>query len=823
MRISIRQRIGITVLALAAFLAGPGSLAGARQKKMAMPDFTKGDAIPAGASHDWNLGATGARGWMYSDKLVTADARQIRITTVDRNSPAAGVLAVGDVILGVGGKRFSYDPRTEMGKAITQAETESGRGALSLIRWRGGKTATAVVKLRVLGTYSATAPYDCPKSKRILEQGCKALAIRVGAGSYRQNPITRSLNALALLASGNPKYLPLVKKEAQWAATFSADSMATWYYGYVIMLLSEYKMATGDASVMPGLRRLALEAARGQSIVGSWGHKFAGPDGRLVGYGMMNAPGLPLTTSLVMARAAGVNDPAVARAIERSARLLRFYIGKGAVPYGDHAPWTQTHEDNGKCGMAAVMFNLLGETKAAEYFSRMSVAAHGAERDSGHTGNFWNILWSLPGVAQSGPNATGAWMREYGAWSFDLARRWDGTFLHQGPPEMRSDKTSGWDCTGGYLLAYAMPLKKIYLTGKRKSAVPQLDASTAQGLIIDGRGWSNKDRNSAYDKLSEKELFERLASWSPIVRERAALALARRKGPDPVPALVKMLASASVEARTGACQALAQQKGRAAPAVGALAKALKDDDLWLRIKAAEALANIGPPAMSTVPQLLTMLAKGPSKADPRGMEQRYLSFTVFGTMLKNSLEGVDRDLLREAVVAGLQNQDGRSRGTVGRVYQHLTYDEIKPLLPAIYEAIVVPAPSGIMFASGVRVQGIAILAKHRIREGMPLCIKIMEIDKWGKKGRITQCLKTIETYGAAAKAILPQIRQLEKDLRAHSEARMLAPVIEQVRALIKKIENATAAVELRSMKLPTRTLAPPARSESQVLSAADFK
>ena len=119
---------------------------------------------------------------------------------------------------------------------------------------------------------------------------------------------------------------------------------------------------------------------------------------------------------------------------------MRFYVGKGAVPYGDHHPWIQTHEDNGKCGMASVLFNLLGEAEGAEFFSRMSVASHGAERDTGHTGNFFNILWSLPGVAQSGPHATGAWMQEFGAWYFDLARRWDGTFLHQGPPQMRNDK-----------------------------------------------------------------------------------------------------------------------------------------------------------------------------------------------------------------------------------------------------------------------------------------------------------------------------------------------------------------------------------------------
>ncbi len=799
MRISIHHLPGITSIALAILLALPGTLLGARnRKKMTMPDFTKGDAIPAGADHDWNLGATGTRGWMYCDKMVTTDARQIRITKVDKHSPADGLLAVGDVILGVGGKAFSHDPRTEMGKALTLAESNAGGGNLSLIRWRGGKTETVVVKLPILGDYSATAPYDCPKSKRIIEQGCKALAARVGAPGYRQNPITRSLNALALLASGNPEYLPLVKKEAKWAAGYSADAMQTWYYGYVVMLLSEYVMETGDKSVMPGLRRLAMEAASGQSIVGSWGHKFAGPDGRLVGYGMMNAPGVPLTTSLILARQAGVKSPVLDRAIEKSARLLRFYIGKGSIPYGDHRPWIQTHEDNGKNGMVSVMFNLLGNARGAEYFSRMSVASHGAERDGGHTGNFCNITWSLPGVAQSGPNATGAWMKEFGSWYFDLARRWDGTFLHQGPPAMRNDKYKNWDCTGAYLLSYAMGLKKLRLTGKGKSSIPQLDVSEAKQLIDDGRGWSNKDRNSFYDKLSESELMGRLSSWSPVVRNRAAMALGRRHKAQ-AEQLVEMLDSPCLETLYGACQGLAMLKGKAAAAVPTLRKCLKHEDMWLRIKAAEALANIGGPAMCALPELLTMLAKEPCQADPRGMEQRYLSFAIFGTMLGKSLDGVDRDLLRKAVLAGLRNQDGRSRGTVGRVYQKLTYEEIKPLLPAIHEAIVVPAPSGIMFASGVRLQGIAILAKHRIREGMPLCLDIMEIQKWGKRSRITQCLKTLETYGPAAKPMLPRLRQLKKDLLAHREARGLQPIIDLTQALIKKIENTTGTVELRSI------------------------
>jgi len=792
----------ILVTPIAAFAAG-------KSQPMTMPEFTKGDAIPAKAKHDWNLGPTGLRGWMFCDKMVTSDARQIAITKLEKGSPADGILAVGDVLLGVGGKAFSYDPRTECGKALTAAESEAGGGKLTLTRWRAGKSEEVVVKLPVLGSYSVTAPYDCPKSKRILEQGCKALAVRIADPSYsegpNQDPITRSLNAIALLASGNPAYLRLVKKEAQWAADFSDDSFQTWHYGYVIMLLSEYVMATGDLSVMPGLRRLALEAAKGQSAVGSWGHGFAIPDGRLGGYGMMNSPGVPLTISLVMAREAGVKDPEVARAIELSARLLRFYIGKGAIPYGDHHPWIENHDDNGKCGMAAVLFNLLGEVKGAEFFSRMSVASHGPERDTGHTGNFFNILWSLPGVAQSGPNATGAWMQEFGAWYFDLARRWDGTFLHQGPPELEEDSYSGWDCTGGYLLAYAMPRKKIYLTGKRPGVAPQLDAAAAHALILDGRGWSNKDRNSAYDKLSGDQLLERLGSWSPVVRERAAMALARRKDA-PIPPLLKMLESPALESRYGACQALIALRGRGAPAIETLRRSLAEQDLWLRIKAAEALASIGAPAMKTVPQLLELLAQVDKENDPRGMQQRYLSFALFddGGMLSRSLDGVDREALYKAVRAGLKNQDGRARGSIGSVYRNLSAEDIKPLLPAIYQAIIEPAPSGEMFADSIRVEGLRLLAKHRIEEGISACVNYTrDQNPWDSQERTPELMKILLSYGTNAKSVIPELTKIahyfEKEEKDFPKNLMIMKA-KCVRETIRAIEASTDSPELIRIK-----------------------
>ena len=773
------------------------------------PDFTRGDKRPDDSRKDWNLGPTGLRGWIHSDRLVTKNARQILVTQVQPNSSADGIFRPGDVILGVNGQPFSSDPRTEFANAITFAESQQGAGKLNLTRWRAGESVEVQLPCEVLGTYSPTAPYDCPKSQRLFELGCQALADRMAKPSYPepscQDPIPRSLNALALLASGNPDYLPLVQKEAQWAANFNSRSMQTWHYGYCIMLLSEYVLATDDRSVMPGLQRLALQAAKGQSAVGSWGHGFALGDGRLGGYGMMNAPGLPLTIALVLAQQAGVDDPKVSLAIERSCRLLRFYIGKGAIPYGDHHPWIETHEDNGKCGMAAVLFNLLDESQGAEFFSRMSVASHGPERDCGHTGNYFNMLWAIPGVSQSGPNATGHWMAEFGASYFDFARTYDGSYSHQGPPEPDHDSYHGWDATGGYLLSYAIPGKKLYLTGRRPNRLPLIDPATAKSLILDGRGWDNQDRNSTYDAYSIDQLFERLSSWSPVVRERASLALARRKKV-PIEPLTEMLTSENLQARYGACQALAALRRRGAPAVAALESLLDNDDLWLRIKAAEALAAIGPAAMQTVPQLLELLATTDQEHDPRGMQQRYMAFALFDQpngMLNRSLDGVDREALYRAVRVGLVNQDGRARGSIGSVYRNLSSQDIQPLLPAIFQAIVEPAPSGEMFADTIRVEGLELLAQHRIAEGIRACVQYTrDQNPWASEKRTPELMKILLSYGKHAQEVIPELIALadyfeKEEKNFPKELKLLKAQI--VRQTIRQIEASNDAPVLRSI------------------------
>lgn len=269
------------------------------------PDLTHGGKPDN--KHRWTLGATGARGWVWSRNVgegsENTDARQILITDIDKGSPADGVLKPGDVVTGLNGKPFDGDARRLFAQAVTEAEREANKGVLNLAIWRAGKTENVQLKLKVLGTYAPTAPYDCAKSKRIFEQGCEAIA-RQGfkdADGNIEVSIENDMNALALLAlvaSGRNEYGALVARYAEKVAEYRPDPgklPSSWEYAYNTLFLAEYALATKDKNVMPGLKRLSLEIARGISAVGTWGHGFALPKGNLAGYGCMNQTGLPLT------------------------------------------------------------------------------------------------------------------------------------------------------------------------------------------------------------------------------------------------------------------------------------------------------------------------------------------------------------------------------------------------------------------------------------------------------------------------------------------------------------------------------------------------
>ncbi len=148
------MRISKPFVVLAAVVLGSAAPAYARGAKP-IPDFTKGGEKDK--AHDWTLGPTGARGWIWGRNLETTKARQILVTKVAGGSPADGILREGDVILGVDGNLFSDDARKVFARAITEAEKRENMGSLDLVRWRDGEQRNVTVKISAIGAYSATA------------------------------------------------------------------------------------------------------------------------------------------------------------------------------------------------------------------------------------------------------------------------------------------------------------------------------------------------------------------------------------------------------------------------------------------------------------------------------------------------------------------------------------------------------------------------------------------------------------------------------------------------------------------------------------------
>ena len=794
------------------FLTAGGSL-WAASPRPEVPDLTEGGR--SDAKHDWNLGPTGARGWIWGWNLETTDSRQILITSVAAGSPADGILQEGDVILGVDGEQFSGDARKSFGAAVGAAETVQQGGKLSVLRWREGKTDSVTIQLRILGSYHDRSPWDCEKSAKIIEAGCAHIVNNLKEG------IDGKVNVLALLASGNEEYMPIVRDYARRLGPTDlrldmspASGMASWHWGYTNLLLTEYFLATGDREVLPAIREYTVRLAQGQSGVGTWGHTMAWPQwndgkthGRLGGYGALNQAGLVCHLSLVLGKKCGVEDPVVDQAIERGNAFFGFYIGKGSIPYGDHPPNASFHDDNGKNSIAALLFDLQDHGAGARFFSRMTVASYG-ERERGHTGNYFSYLWGALGAMRAGPEAVSSYLKEQ-RWFFDLNRGHDGKFPYQGGAGSSGaeHKYSRWDCTGAFLLSYLLPEGRLHMTGRGVKPGNVLSGVELRETLAAGRGFSSWDSGCApYQSLSSAELLRALESWSPAVRKRAAKILAEHEDL-PVEVLIDRLDAVGFEMRYGACQALIALGKKGAAAVDELRELLWSDDLWLRVQAAQALTAIGAPVMEVVPDFLKLIERN-DETDPAEMTQRYLAFCLFCRggvlgiegLLARSVEGADLGDLRPAVERLLQNPDARARGVVGSLYEQLSFEEVQPFLPAVHRAIVEPAPSGVMFADGIRLRGLELLANHRVAEGMSLCLESMDLDRWGKRHRVMRCLRILRKYGGAAKPLLPRLREVETRLREHQERKMLAPHVREIGELISYIEGAPVGEALHFLK-----------------------
>jgi hypothetical protein len=816
-------------LCLLTALAMMASVPIAAAETPAPPDLTKGETTGVDRKGTYNLGATGLRGWIYLKPAThfdglqgrtTAPSRQILVTHVGAKSPADGVMQVDDVILGIGGKLFTDDARRSIAVAIQEAEKESNNGILELTRWRAGKTDVAQLKLQVMGSYSATAPYNCPKSQKIFDDACKVLENE----SLPEN-WCGAISGLALLATGNPDYLPklqaFARKLGPPTMKLASGGLGAWESGYRNLFLCEYYLRTGDKEVMHAIREITVSTARGQGMYGTFGHGFSDltPDGKLHGsippYGPVNQAGLGANMAIVMGRKCGITDPEIDPAIERAAKFFGYFMDKGTIPYGEHEPWPY-HENNGKSAMAAMFFALQGNhTKEAQFFSKMAIAGS-KNRECGHTGQGFSYLWGALGANVGGPAAATAFFKDASS-HLDLVRRCDGSFTYDGGeqygPGSTGDNTyygnssyAGLSPTATYVLTYSLALKKLCITGKDAKPANALTKPEVAAAVASG--------NFDLDRLAmtPEQLVAAFGDWSPVVRGWAAEELAKRpEAKTMVADLLKLAVGKDIHLSQGACETLGYMKR--AEALPVFVGLLSHDDRWLRFKAAQALKKISGEARPVLPDILkaTALTAEPLQpinwADPIQLTQGQLAATLFSGPLADAVKGSDTELLYPAIRAIARNADGMARATLRGYFENkLTVDDVQALAPDIFAAVKTPSPADKMFSNEIRMGGFKVLTKFHFKEGLEAGVDFAKTQGGhGSESRTGEIMKAIVSYGTAARDVLPQLRALIEQFNTelkngHFPADCNKRRVDSVEEAITAIEAATTQPEMRSIK-----------------------
>jgi len=737
-------------------------------------DFTKGDSLPEKSSHDWTLGSIGARGWFqvsrHGAEGTTAKSRQILVTKVDAKGASAKLLKKGDVILGVSGNRFQSDARVAFAKALGLAEAQEVSELTLLVHGEGGEK-TVKIPLKKFPAYSATAPFDCVKSAQLLKEGCDALAKR-GLG---RPSIDTHINGLALLATGDKAYLKEIKKlaDATVQRPLSEEmGLACWSFAFANIFLSEYHLATGDRSVLAEIRRLSGHLVKGQGPLGTWGHTFADyEEDRLRGYGAVNAVGLPVAVSLVLARECGQDFEGLDASIEQAAGFFRRHVGIGAIPYGDGPPNLQYgHDDNGKNSVAAIFFSLLGDASSTRYYARTALAAHGLDREQGHTGNFWNMFWSMPAVSLAGPQASGAWMHEF-SWYYDLARDANYRFPYQGYPRQRGDNPHvRWNCPGAYLMHFAAPLKKLRILGKGVTCQPKFTVAEIENTIEAGK--------VNYPYASVEFLQEGLSSWSPVVRHFSSKELRRRKAP--------LTGQASLTSKNPLARIAAL---KSAKDFESCAKMLGDSDLRVRMATISEMARRN--KEGAVGEVFKHLAENP-KED--AVFTQHVGDTFFPLGIREKAVGTllnapkDRKSAIAAILRLLDDEDALVSSRVAMGLSSLSEKELFPLLPVIYERSLNPPSGNVMFANKLRTSAAAVLVKLELEEGLEVATTLLADMSWGKNGRLPQAAALTLKYGGHAKGSLEPVKVALSKMNPNGDHKWKALLKET----IKKIEATDA-------------------------------
>jgi hypothetical protein len=545
----------------------------------------------------YNLGITGLRA-----QLVADEPKALLIKYVFPKSPADGEVKVGDLVVGAGGQLFKEShrngygekvfgadgPISELAQVLEDCQSAERKGKLPLTLRRGKEIIEVELDVGTkYGTFAPTFPDKCKKSDLILAELLKYLVDHQQKDGSFGDPVHNTFAPLALLASGEAKYLSAVERNVKYHCdvTKAKDlSLINWSYMSAAIVLSEYHLATGDKAVLPDLQKVHDLIAKSQYLHtsqidpkskkshpddfpkgpkdshGGWGHNPGfegyGPIAMLTGQGAL-AYSLMQRCGIMIDRK---NHDAAFDFLVRGTGK-NSYVWYGDKKGGGPNNWA----DMGRTGAAGIA-NSLSPYDGAVYRERALshakvIGTHPQSFPDTHGSPMMGMAYTA--VAASVDANSFRKLMDANRWWFTMAHCTDGSFYYQ-PNRDNSYYGSDSRTLASSVTAFILTIPKrgLVMTGKEVKAVPKPadkpgpPAKPLKVFILAGQSNMQGHANvSTFDSLADDP------KTAPLLKQM--------RGKDGKPTVCEKVWITSVGCLGDAYSDLKEQKGKLTAGFGA--------------------------------------------------------------------------------------------------------------------------------------------------------------------------------------------------------------------------------------------------------------
>ena len=161
----------------------------------------------------------------------------------------------------------------------------------------------------------------------------------------------------------------------------------------------------------------------------------------------------------------------------------------------------------------------------------------------------------------------------------------------------------------------------------------------------------------------------------------------------------------------------------------------------------------------------------------------------------NPLDEVDRKLLYAAVTQMLNDSSGRTRGSAAYALKFFNRRDVAAMAQQIHDAIKTVAMNYRMMDDGPRFRGLELMARFKIKEGIPLCFETFDFKRWGSVMRVPARFEVLQSYGGNAKPFLPQLREMRTRWKQGEHRDMLEKTIQ----VIEQDDDPPAMISLHDL------------------------